>query len=135
MTGNSFLQGTRWYWRQGVRQTPMHSYREGDDVYKTKELYTPVWDEDHMSNLMSELSKNGIEIACKRTHSSYDIVPRGSLIVYAALSQEKPIQKEEENIKKLKNYIVANGGEICETKKEPSIIKGLFLSLFGGGRK
>lgn len=134
MTDNSLLKGSIWYWRRGIRQLPIHGHIEEED-YKTKELYTPVVDDAQMQNLMKELRENGVNISSKTTHSPYDAVPKGSLIVYAALSQGAENEYEKKNIEKLRTYILANGGRIDEKKQVPQIVKGFFFGLFGRGRK
>ena len=127
---NSLLKGTTWYWRQGLRNLPIHGRGDWGDACRTKELYMPVKDEEHGLVIMNELKQNGIDVDLKITHSPYDVVPAGSLIVFAALSQETSIPSEEENIKKLKNYITANGGKISEASKKISAIRKFFHNLF-----
>ena len=135
MNNNSLLQGTVWYWRQGLKEVPMHSCRERGDMVPTKELYLPISDEEKAKKILFELKQNGILAYTKMTHSSYDVVPKGSLILYASQLQEEKIQSEEENIKKLKTYILSNGGKIEEGNKRVSSMKRFILSLFNGGRK
>ena len=131
----SLLKGTTWYWRQGVRETPMHSHRDWGDVCKTKELYMPVRNENQAGAIIDELRQNGIQMSMKRTHSSFDVVPAGSLIVFAASSLSSDIPEEKANVIKLKKYILAHEGTIIENRQKKSVIKSFILSLFGGGRK
>ena len=135
----SLLQGKRWYWRQGFRRIPMNHFQEYW-LFETKELYTPVTDEAHATQMMEELKNAGIETEMKTTHSHYDVVPSGSLIVYAALSRgsdktEKEKEAEDQNIEKLKAYITSKGGEIGDVRKKNDFsIKKFFSNLFGKGR-
>ena len=130
----SLLKNKTWYWRQGFRRVPMNYYREYW-LFETKELYTPVTDEDQASKVIEELRKAGIDAESKRTHSRHDVVPKGSLIVFAALSRASDRTKEEKiaevkNIEKLKAYISSKGGMIGDGES-PSTIKNFFLRLFG----
>ena len=135
MANNSSLQGTVWYWRQGIRQSPMHSHRDFGDIRKTRELYMPVKGETHAQTIINELKQNGVELNMKKTHSSYDVVPAGSLIVFAPVSLVLEQPSERENIEKLKNYISEHGGRIVENVPKKSILKGIVSALFGGGRR
>lgn len=130
MTNNSILQGTTWYWRQGIRKAPMHSSRSMGDMCKTKELYMPVKTELQAQKIMDELQQNGIKMDMKRTHSSYDVVPTGSLIVFAAVSMIMESSSEKENIEKLRSYILSNGGKIGENLPKTSVV-GFIRNLFG----
>ena len=130
---NSLIQGETWYWRQGVRELPMHSHKDTEDIQKTRELYLPVSDIVQAKAILTELSQNGIVACSKKTHSTYDVVPAGSLIVYAAADLEEAIPEEKKNIEKLKKYIISNSGKIMD-KKMPCL-NGWVKRLFGQGGK
>ena len=131
---SSLLQKTTWYWRQGLSQAPIHSNKSMGDVCKTLELYMPVKSEEQAQSITEELKNNGIKIGLKRTHSTFDIVPAGSLIIFAAKSLYMPGPDEEKNIELLKKYIFEHGGKIIENVPKKSVIKSIF-SFFYGGRK
>ena len=132
---DSLLQGTVWYWRQGLRDAPMHSHKDWGDICKTKELYMPVKDADQAQAVISELTQNEIKMNQKRTHSSFDVVPAGSLIIFAASSLSVDIPEEKANIAKLRKYILEHGGTIVESQRKKSVIKSFIMSLFGGRKK
>ena len=90
MTAKSLINGTKWYWRRGLRRIPMNHYQEYW-LFKTKELYTRVSNENQAAQMIQELKDAGIKAESKRTHSPYDAVPKGSLIVFAALSRGSTI--------------------------------------------
>ena len=123
---DSLLKGTVWHWRQGIRLAPIH----GDDA-KTTELYMSVGDTNQAKDIIDELKENGITASTKITHSTYDVVPAGSLIVFAARSQEVEIKEERENVEKLRTYILANGGKIDDNSEPPSVLKSFMRRLFG----
>ena len=135
MSDISSLQGTTWYWRQGLRDTPMHSDRDSGDFCKTKELYLPVEGENRAQIIMDELKSHNIKMAKKRTHSHCDVVPAGSLIVFAAKSLSVEDTEEKNNIENLKKYILAHGGKIFENEQKKSMLGSIMTILFGGGRK
>ena len=130
MVNNSVLQGTTWYWRQGIRKAPMHSGKSMGDMCKTKELYMPVKTEFQAQKIMGELQQNGIKMDMKKTHSSFDVVPAGSLIVFATVSMIMESSSEKENIEKLRSYILSNGGKIGENLPKTSVV-GFIRNLFG----
>ena len=131
---NSLIQGKTWYWRQGLRQMPMHSHKDPESTQKTSELYLPVPDIVQAKAILTELSQNGINADSKKTHSTFDVVPAGSLIVYAAMNQEKASPSEKENIDKLKSYITSNEGKISEQRNSTNFL-GFFSKLFTHGGK
>ena len=100
---------------------------------KTTELYTPVQDENLAKKMADELRQKGITVDTKRTHSTYDVVPSGSLIVFATKALETPMIADEENIEKLKSYISNNGGKIDDMIKTFPSIKTFIQNLFGRG--
>ena len=128
---NSVLKDLIWYWRQGMRQMPLHSYNEVKNVRMTHELYLSVQDENQSKAVVNELQKNGIRVETKRTRSPYDVVPAGTLIVFAALSKDEENLSEVKNIEKLKSYILANGGKVHEAPQKNSILKNFMQNLFG----
>ncbi|MBR6231982.1 MAG: hypothetical protein IKQ99_02655 [Alphaproteobacteria bacterium] len=130
----SLLQGTTWYWRQGLRQAPIHSNRGRGDVCKTRELYMPVKSEEYAQSVIEELKSNNIKANFKRTHSTFDVVPAGSLIVFAATSLYVGDSEEEKNVQSLKKYISEHGGTIVEGAPQRSTLRSIF-SFFCGGRK
>ena len=131
----SLVNGTKWYWRQGLREVPMHSYSRDNNFTPTKELYLAVQSPAHAKKLQEELQLNGIQTETKKTRSPYDAVPKGSLIVFAPLSFVLKSSEEEKNIKKLKDYVLSNGGIIVENVPQPSSVKSFILNLFKRGRK
>ena len=128
---DSLLKGTKWCWRQGLRQMPIHSSGEKDSN-RTRELYLPVSSESKMQQIMDELKANGISVSDKKTHSPYDIIPQGSLILYAATSLENKVPDEEKNMEKLKGYILTHGGSVEGVRQKPSILKAFWANLLGG---
>ena len=132
--GNSLIQGTTWHWRQGLRDDPIHTKMGLRDYCKTKELYLPVKNENKVQALKDELKTSNIEINSKRTHSTCDIVPPGSLIVFAATSMNMNNPEEKQNIENLKKYILTHGGKIATPERRESPVRS-FFSFFCGGRK
>ena len=90
-----------------------------------------VKDTNQAKAIIDELKENGITAGTKITHSTYDVVPAGSLIVFAAKSQEVEIKEEKENIEKLRTYILANGGKIDDNFEQPSVLRSFVRRLFG----
>ena len=131
---NSLIQGTTWRWRQGLKQMPMHSHRDSEDSIQTSELYLPVSSVMQAKAILTELSQKGIVAESKRTHSTFDSIPAGSLIIYADTRLEEPRPSEKENIEKLKSYILSHGGQIVDKKDPPKVI-GFLSRLFGYGEK
>ena len=123
---NSLLAGTKWRWRQGLKQVLLLSE---DEETRTRELCTCVSGETDARKMAAELSQNGIKTGIKRTRSHYDIIPPGTLIVYAELSVDKKNKAEQENIKKLKGYISSHGGKIIVSETS-SLLKRIIRGLF-----
>ena len=128
---NSSLKDLTWRWRQGMRQVPLHSYREAENIRMTNELYSPVQDENQAKAVVNELRENGIRVETKRTHSPYDVIPQGTLIVFASLSKDEKDLSEIKNIEKLKSYILTNGGKVNEVPQKNSILRNFMQNLFG----
>lgn len=128
---NRFIQGKVWRWRNGLKPMPLLS----EKTYKqTRELFLPVSDAVEATKILNELKKNGIRVESKTTHSPNDIVPSGTLIIYADMSQTEPFNEEIENIKKLEDYIQEQGGKVPEKGKQTSQVS-FFSRLFGRGGK
>lgn len=132
MSDTSLIKGTKWHWRQGLKPVPMHGYRENWWV-KMQELYLPVADEVQAQNIIGELTQAGIQAASKRTHSRYDVVPKGSLIVFGGMPYDNATPQEKLNMLKLKFYILSHGGQIKE--KSQNALKTFFINLFKKGRQ
>ena len=130
---NNYLEGTTWRWRQGCLRLPIHSLADSKNIQKTSELYLPVADTTQADAILGQLSQNGIMANSKKTHSTIDVIPAGTLIVYASITQEEPALSEKENIKKLKNYILSNGGKIFQRQSSP--YKKLLRYFFNRGGK
>lgn len=132
---NSFIQGKTWYWRQGVRQRPLHC----DDIIRTAELCFKVDSSVEGMPLLKELRKNGIHADIKTTHSGSKFIPAESIVVYADMNIDEEHKHEHINLENLKNYILSNGGIIGneEPKIAPQkpLFQGLFGRLFGRGGK
>ncbi len=130
---NSAIQSKVWRWRQGLRQLPLHSGSGETQALPTRELYLKVANPIEQKKVMKELEEQGIRVESKRTRSRYDEIPTGSLIVYASTSFEKTLKHEQENIEKLKNYIILQQGKIMDCPFDKPKI-GLFARLFKSGR-
>ena len=125
---NSLIHERVWHWRNGLRPMPLLS---NETCKQTRELFLPVSSAMEATRILNELKKNGIRAESKTTHSKHDIIPSGSLIVYASMSDFK---KDIDNIKKLENYIKEQGGEFpAEEKQSPRV--SFFSKLFGRGGK
>ena len=128
---NSLLKGTNWRWRQGFKPMPIHSSNDDSDACMTQELCTPAQTLVQAQSIMEELKQNGITSKMKRTHSSYGVIPSGTLIVYAEITDDAGIKGQKENIEKLKTYVLKNGGKIGEEPKRNSFIRHFMQNLFG----
>ena len=128
---NSLLNGTKWRWRQGRKEIPIHA-DHSDSFCRTSELYTSVQNTTQAQAMIKELKDNGIITDIKRTHSPYDPIPQGSLIVFASKSQAFTTITEQKNIKKLKDYILKNGGQLDEHPSKTSVLRNFMKSIFGG---
>ena len=130
---NSAIHKKVWRWRQGLRQLPLHSATREQQAMPTRELYLDVANTAEQKSVMDELLKQGIQVSAKKTHSPYDEIPAGTLIVYASTSFNAPLKHEQENIEKLKNYIILQQGKIMDCPFDKPKI-GLFARLFKLGR-
>lgn len=130
---NSAIQSKIWRWRQGLRQLPLHSGSGESQTTQKRELYLDVANPIEQKKVMKELEEQGIRVESKRTHSRYDEIPAGTLIVYASTSFNAPLKHEQENIEKLKNYIILQQGKIMDCPFDKPKI-GLFARLFKLGR-
>lgn len=128
---NSLLNGTNWHWRQGLKPMPIHSSVDDSDVCMTRELCMSAQTLVQAQNIIEELKQNGITSKMKKTHSSYGVVPPGTLIVYAELTDDVGTKEQKENIEKLKTYILGNGGKIGESAQKNSFIRHFMQNLFG----
>ena len=130
---NSLIQGKTWYWRRGIKQMPLHS----DAIIRTSELCLPIPDILEGNRILKELKDHGIIVDMKNTHSSSPYIPTDTLVLYAAIHQDGKIQQEEDNLKKLENYIISNDGRIGndQPKSRQPLFQGLFGKLFGRGGK
>ena len=130
---NSAIQSKVWRWRQGLRQLPLHSASGGSQATPTREFYLDVANPIEQKKVMKELEEQGIRVESKRTRSRCDEIPAGTLIVYASTSFNAPLKHEQENIEKLKNYIILQQGKIMDSPFDKPKI-GLFARLFKLGR-
>ena len=128
---NSLLNGTQWNWRQGLKPMPYLTAKEDIETFKSQELCMRVQSLENAINIIAELKKNGIKADMKRTHSRYDIFPPDTLIVYASLSETLEKKEEEENINKLKDYILKNGGTVYDPEIKKSVITHFITNIFG----
>ena len=128
---NSSIQGTVWRWRNGLKPMPLLS----EETYKqTRELFLPVSNAMEATKIMNELKENGIRVESKTTHSTRDVVPSGTLIVYASTSEKDYSNENQENMEKLENYIKEHGGKVPEKEKQTARAS-FFSKLFGRGGK
>ena len=128
---NSLLKESVWRWRYGQKKLPLHG--NGSPSYiKKLELYTQVQNNAQAQSIIKELRNNGIVTETKQTHSPYDSIPKGTLIVFASTSEISPTKTEKENIEKLKAYILENGGKMEERQVKTSNLGNFLKRIFGG---
>ena len=128
---NSLLKESVWRWRYGQKRLPLHG--NGSPSYIEKlELYTLVQNKAQAQSIIKELTNNGIVAETKQTHSPYDSIPKGTLIVFASTSEISPTKSEKENIEKLKAYILENGGKMEERQVKATGLGNFMKRIFGG---
>lgn len=127
----SLIQGKTWYWREGFKQMPIGNTLS----VPVSELCLPMSDFIQGNRIKKELQEEGIIVDMKNTHSPSPYIPVDTFVLYAAVCQDKKDQQEEDNLKKLENYIIANDGKVGNNRpRSQQNVKGFWNRLFHGGK-